>query len=81
MLSTPEGRAELAAQDRQRRWRLMRDWRARRMAGIPLSPEERALRQERQQWREARRPGWQAEAGEMRPAQSAEAEGPPPSAR
>jgi hypothetical protein len=74
MLSTPEGREELARQDRIQRWRmqgqvglppgeprqLIRDWRARRIAGIPLTPEERALRLER--WREARRARWQSGA-------------------
>ena len=87
MLSTPEGREELARQDRLQRWRmqgqvglppgerqrLIRDWRARRMAGIPLSPEERMLRQERQQWRALRRARAQAEAAETVPA---ETEGP-----
>jgi hypothetical protein len=30
----------------------MRDWRERRMAGLPLTPEERAMRRERMQaWR------------------------------
>jgi hypothetical protein len=63
MLSTPEGREALARQ--AQRQRLVRDWRARRMAGIPLSPEERALRQERvRDWREARRARWQARMAE-----------------
>jgi hypothetical protein len=30
---------------------LIREWRSRRLAGIPLTPEEQALRRERQQWR------------------------------
>jgi hypothetical protein len=95
MLSTPEGREELARQDRMQRWRmqgqvglppgerqrLIRDWRARRMAGIPLTPEERVLRRERQQWRAARRSPMQEEAGEIRPAAPAETEGPPASGR
>jgi hypothetical protein len=73
MLSTPEGRAELARQEqgqrmraprfplppeqRAERQRLIREWRARRMAGIPLTPEEQALRRERQQWRMQRQAG------------------------
>lgn len=78
MLSTPEGRAELAAQEQRQRWRLMRDWRARRMAGIPLSSEERALRRERvQQWGKGRRSRWQAGINESGPAIPAETEGPP----
>lgn len=77
MLSTPEGRAELAAQDQRQRWRLLRDWRARRMAGFPLSPEERELRQERRQWREARRERLQAGPTQDDPAMIAGTEGPP----
>ena len=68
MTPGPEQRAE--------RQRLVRAWRARRMAGIPLSPEELALRQERQQWREARRARWQIGADEDGPPFPPRTEGP-----
>ncbi len=79
MLATPEGRAELAAQDRRQRWQ------AQRQAGLPLTPEQRAERQRLiRDWRARRVAGiplspeerllrqerlrrWRAEGPAMRP--------------
>ena len=52
MLSTPEGREELARQEQRQRWRV------RRGPGMPLTPEQRAERQAMMQdWRARRQAG------------------------
>lgn len=52
MLSTPEGREELARQEQGQRWRAPRE------AGLPLTPEQRAERQQLvREWRARRMAG------------------------